>query len=198
MKAIELSEVSALAPHVKPGCEEPLLLTSHGKVVATIVPADEHDAESMLLSINPQFLAILERSRQRLQNEGAFSNNEVRKRLGISAKAGRQNRRTKYRPGPGGGLTDREMEMYTFSATIAARWGGKTPQVQIVPDDPQAYLAWRSRVGLTGNVEWNGPELQITVSAGDFVARCEGVRRVRYTVRRAGRQMRAVDLQPIE
>ena len=69
MKAIELSEVAALSPHVKPGCAEPLLLTDHGQVVATIVPASEQDAESMLLSINPKFEAILERSRRRLEAE---------------------------------------------------------------------------------------------------------------------------------
>ena len=46
MKVIEISEVSALVPHVKPGSTEPLLLTDHGRVVATIVPADEDDAAS--------------------------------------------------------------------------------------------------------------------------------------------------------
>ena len=53
MKAIEISEVSALAPHVQPGCSEPLLLTDQGRVVATVVPADEDDWPTMLLSINP-------------------------------------------------------------------------------------------------------------------------------------------------
>jgi predicted HicB family RNase H-like nuclease len=90
-----------------------------------------------------------------------------------------------------------EMETYEFTATIAERWGGKTPQVQIVPDDPQAYLAWRERVGLGGNVTWNGPQLHVTVSGASFVARCQGTNRVRYKVRRAGSQMRGVNLQPI-
>jgi antitoxin (DNA-binding transcriptional repressor) of toxin-antitoxin stability system len=97
MKAIELSEVSALAPHIRPGCDEPLLLTDHGQVVATIVPADEHDAESMLLSINPKFLAILERSRRRLETEGGLSGDEVRERLGLP-KRGRTRRSTRPRP----------------------------------------------------------------------------------------------------
>ena len=87
MKAIEVSELSALAPHVKPGWSEPLLLTDHGRVVAALVPADEEDAENMLLSINPRFGAILERSRSRLESEGGLSSEEVRKRLGIPAKS---------------------------------------------------------------------------------------------------------------
>jgi antitoxin (DNA-binding transcriptional repressor) of toxin-antitoxin stability system len=88
VKTIEISEVSALAAYVKPGCSEPLLLTDHGRVVATVVPADEDNAESMLLSINPKFSAILERSRLRLEAEGGLSSTDVRKRLGIPAKPG--------------------------------------------------------------------------------------------------------------
>jgi len=98
MKAIELSEVSALARHIKPGCDEPLLLTDHGQVVATIVPADEQDAESMLLSISPKFHAILERSRRRLETEGGLSSDEVRERLGLPRKPGRTGRSTRPRP----------------------------------------------------------------------------------------------------
>jgi antitoxin (DNA-binding transcriptional repressor) of toxin-antitoxin stability system len=103
MKAIEVSDVSALAPYVQPGCSEPLLLTDHGRVVATIVPADEEDAESMLLSINPRFRAILERSRSRLESEGGLSSEEVRKRLGIPAKARRPSSHSKRRPKGGRG-----------------------------------------------------------------------------------------------
>jgi antitoxin (DNA-binding transcriptional repressor) of toxin-antitoxin stability system len=100
MKAIEVSEVSALAPHVQPGCSEPLLLTDHGRVVATVVPADEDDAESMLLSINPAFGAILERSRRRLESEGGLSSDEMRKRLGLPAKpAARASRAGRRRTG---------------------------------------------------------------------------------------------------
>lgn len=98
MKAIEISEVSALAPHVKPGCSEPVLLTDHGRVVATIVPADEDDVQSMLLSINPTFGAILERSRRRLESEGGLSSEEVRQRLGIPSESPGTTGRPKRRP----------------------------------------------------------------------------------------------------
>ena len=103
MKAIEISQVSALAPHVKPGSSEPLLLTDHGRVVATIVPANEEDAESMLLSINPRFGAILERSRTRLESEGGLSSEEVRKRLGIPAASRAAARHSKRQPKGGRG-----------------------------------------------------------------------------------------------
>ncbi len=97
MKSIEISEVSALAPYVKPGCSEPLLLTNHGRVIATIVPADEEGAESMLLSINPEFQAILERSRSRLESEGGLSTETVRRQLGIAGKSPKGRNRSKRR-----------------------------------------------------------------------------------------------------
>ncbi len=85
MKSIELSEVSALTPHVQPGSQEPVILTQNGQTIAAIVPADEHDVESLLLSVNPQFQAVLERSQKRLELEGGLSSTEVRCRLGLPA-----------------------------------------------------------------------------------------------------------------
>lgn len=83
MKSIELSEVSALALHVQSGAQEPLFVTQNGRTVAAVVPTEDEDVESLLLSINPQFLAILERSQQRLESEGGLSGAEVRERLGL-------------------------------------------------------------------------------------------------------------------
>jgi antitoxin (DNA-binding transcriptional repressor) of toxin-antitoxin stability system len=83
MKSIELSEVSALATLVLPGSQEPVILTRNGQTVAAIVPVDEQDVESLLLSVNPQFQAILDRSQKRLETEGRVSSAELRKRLGL-------------------------------------------------------------------------------------------------------------------
>jgi hypothetical protein len=49
-----------------------------------VVPTDDADIEDMLLSLNPKFQSILERSQQRLESEGGISSEEVRKRLGLS------------------------------------------------------------------------------------------------------------------
>ncbi len=83
MKTIELSEVSALAPHVQSGSREPLILTQNGETIAAIMPIDDRDVESLLLSINPKFQAVLERSQHRLESEGGLSDSEVRSRLGL-------------------------------------------------------------------------------------------------------------------
>jgi hypothetical protein len=83
VKSIELSEVSALVPLVLSGEKEPVFFTRDGQTVATIVPTSDEDVESLLLSINPQFQAILERSQQRLDSEGGMSAADVRARLGL-------------------------------------------------------------------------------------------------------------------
>ena len=88
MKAIEISEVSALAPHVQPGCSEPLLLTDHGRVIATVVPTDEDDAQSMLLSINPTFGAILERSRRQAGIGGRTVERRCAETIGAPSETG--------------------------------------------------------------------------------------------------------------
>lgn len=86
MKTIELSKVAALTPHMQPGSREPVILTENGQTIAAIVPADEQDVESLLLSINPQFQAILDHSQRRLESEGGLSSAEMRDRLGLPSK----------------------------------------------------------------------------------------------------------------
>ena len=41
MKTIELSEVTALAPHLQTGGNEPIVVRSQGKTLAAVVPLDE-------------------------------------------------------------------------------------------------------------------------------------------------------------
>ncbi len=81
MKTIELSEITSLTPHLQTGSAEPIVVRSHGKTLAAVIPVDEADVESLLLSINPQFQKILECSEERLQKEGPMSAAEVRSRL---------------------------------------------------------------------------------------------------------------------
>jgi antitoxin (DNA-binding transcriptional repressor) of toxin-antitoxin stability system len=83
MKTIELSNVAALVPILQSGSREPLIVTQDGQTVAAVVPANNEEAESLLLSVNSQFDAILERSQKRLEAEGPVSSADVRSRLGL-------------------------------------------------------------------------------------------------------------------
>ena len=71
--------------------EETVTLTIEGKPVAVLQPlvplvligGEEVDLEAVTLSIQPQFLALIERSRRRHKVEGGISSAEMRRRLGI-------------------------------------------------------------------------------------------------------------------
>lgn len=84
MKTIELSDIAALSPHLESSSTEPVMVRRHGKTLAAVVPVDDDDVESLLLSINPRFQHILERSEERLRSEGPLSAAEVRRRLAES------------------------------------------------------------------------------------------------------------------
>ena len=85
MKTMDLSEVVALAVHVQPGSDEPVILTDHGRAVAAVVPVTDDDVDDLTLSIHPTFQAILEKSERRLHTEGGLPSREVRQRLGLPA-----------------------------------------------------------------------------------------------------------------
>jgi hypothetical protein len=86
MKSVNFSDVTALEPFIQPGSTEPVLVRSHGETVAAVLPvADPADLEHLLLSRNPQFDEILERSQRRIEQEGGLSSDEVRRRLGLPA-----------------------------------------------------------------------------------------------------------------
>ena len=84
MKTIEL--VSATAPlseYARKLNHEPIILTTDGKPIVALVPIENTDMETVSLSYNPKFLAIIERSRARQKAEGGISSDEMRRRLGL-------------------------------------------------------------------------------------------------------------------
>lgn len=50
-----------------------------GVMLAALVPMDNADYETVSLSTNPEFIALLERSRARGRKEGGISAEEMRK-----------------------------------------------------------------------------------------------------------------------
>ena len=85
MKIIEMAEAKAtLAEYVRGIAEEPVVVAKNGKPVAALVAVENADLETVSLSTNAEFLAIIERSRVRHQAEGGISSNEIRRRLGLN------------------------------------------------------------------------------------------------------------------
>jgi hypothetical protein len=80
--AIEGSNLS-LQELAKIAETEPVVLTREVTPVLGIVGVDEADVEAWSLGSNPDFLAMMERFRERGRREGGIPLAEVRRRLGI-------------------------------------------------------------------------------------------------------------------
>ena len=84
MKKIEMKEASGpLSEYARKARKNPIIVVKGGKPFAAVVPIRNADAETVSLSTNRQFLAIIERSRTRLKKEGGISAKEIRRRLGL-------------------------------------------------------------------------------------------------------------------
>ena len=82
MKTIDISEAtSPLADYVRGAREEPLVITDNGAPTAVILPLADADLETVALSTNPEFIALIERSRDRARVEGGISAAEMRRRV---------------------------------------------------------------------------------------------------------------------
>jgi prevent-host-death family protein len=92
MKTVEMKQATAsLADYAREVEKEPLIVTEHGRPVAALMPIENADRETVSLSTNPQFLALIERSRRRHETEGGISTEEMRRRLRIGPRgAGRK------------------------------------------------------------------------------------------------------------
>ena len=102
MRIAPLADVKArLSAYVDEcGAEGPVVITRNGKAVAVLLtPYDDDDLERLLLGRSPRFQALLNRSRQSIQEGKGLSEREfwkaVRKRAQERKDAPAKRRRTK-------------------------------------------------------------------------------------------------------
>jgi antitoxin (DNA-binding transcriptional repressor) of toxin-antitoxin stability system len=89
MKILEMAKATApLAEYAQEVNKEPMILTVDGRPVAALVSIENADLETVTLSTQPQFLALIERSRTRQKAEGGISSTEMRRRLGLQRTTG--------------------------------------------------------------------------------------------------------------
>ena len=72
-----------LSQYAREAKKNPIVVVKNGKPVAAVVPLRNADVETVSLSTNRKFLAIIERSRSRYKKEGGISSKDLRQRLGI-------------------------------------------------------------------------------------------------------------------
>jgi antitoxin (DNA-binding transcriptional repressor) of toxin-antitoxin stability system len=82
-RTIELAKATqSLAEYAQQLEEGTIVVTDHGRPIAAVVALRNTDAETVALSENPQFLAIIERSRVRQEREGGIASADMRQRFG--------------------------------------------------------------------------------------------------------------------
>jgi antitoxin (DNA-binding transcriptional repressor) of toxin-antitoxin stability system len=83
MKTVDIKEATPpLADYAQEASEDTVIVTVQGKPITAVVPIENADWETVRLSTDPRFLALIERSRARHKAEGGISGPEMR-RLGV-------------------------------------------------------------------------------------------------------------------
>ena len=82
MKTLECSEANLpLADYAQKLKKAPVIITKEGKPLAALISLLNADLETVSLSNNPKFIALIERSRTKQKKEGGISIQEMRRRL---------------------------------------------------------------------------------------------------------------------
>lgn len=82
MKVIDQANANAsLAEYAAEAGSLPIIITSEGKPVAALVRIENADLETISLSTNPQFLELIQQSRENVKSDGAVSSDEMRRRF---------------------------------------------------------------------------------------------------------------------
>ncbi len=87
MKILDINQaknsLGEYAQDVAKAPNEPVVITENGKPVAVLLNVENADMETLSLSMNPKFIAIIERSRARAREEGGIPLEDIRRELGI-------------------------------------------------------------------------------------------------------------------
>ncbi|HUK83981.1 MAG TPA: type II toxin-antitoxin system prevent-host-death family antitoxin [Verrucomicrobiae bacterium] len=85
MTTVDLKQAKApLAKYARDAKRGPIVVTTNGKPVAAVVSVKNADLETIALSTDSKFLAVIDRSRTRQARQGGISPAEMRRRLGLS------------------------------------------------------------------------------------------------------------------
>ncbi|MDZ8257941.1 hypothetical protein [Nostoc sp. ChiQUE01b] len=82
MKMIELSTASKpLSAYAEKFNDETVVLTMNGKAIAIVTDIKDIDPESLALSTNPEFLAIIQNAREELKKGKKLSLEEMKREI---------------------------------------------------------------------------------------------------------------------
>jgi antitoxin YefM len=87
MKTLEMTEAKGdLASYAKQVRGEPVVVTNHGRPVMALLSIENADLETVTLSNDPRFIAMIERSRARYKAGSGIPLEEIRRKYGLRRK----------------------------------------------------------------------------------------------------------------
>ena len=88
MKTVDIAEATgSLSDYARQIRRGPVVVTRRGKPVAVVVAVGGLDLETLSLSTNSDFIALIEKSRASYRATGGVSLDQVRRRFGLRSKA---------------------------------------------------------------------------------------------------------------
>lgn len=82
MKTIELSTASMpFSAYAEEFVNEEVILTLNGQVIAVVIALKDLDPESLLLSTNPVFMAIIQQAREEFKTGKTVSLEEMKREM---------------------------------------------------------------------------------------------------------------------
>lgn len=98
MKVISLEDTDLTLPQVAEMAKRgPVILTQKGKPMASVKRLSRSDWEGCALADNPQFQALVEKSRRSFEKEGGIRLQDLRKELRLTGEPHRRSRKKKRR-----------------------------------------------------------------------------------------------------
>jgi antitoxin (DNA-binding transcriptional repressor) of toxin-antitoxin stability system len=91
MKTLEIKQATGdLASYATQVRSEPVVVTDHGKPVMALLPINNADLETVSLSTDPRFIALIERSRTLYKPGTGIPLEEIRRRYSRTGKPQRK------------------------------------------------------------------------------------------------------------
>jgi len=84
VQALDITKATRpLADYASQAERGPIVVTTHGRPILAVVAIENADLETISLSTNPQFMALIQRSRARQEREGGISSDEMKHRFSL-------------------------------------------------------------------------------------------------------------------
>lgn len=91
MMRVDIAEATAsLRDYTKKALKEPVVVTRRGKPVAALTALDADDWEDLIVSTDPRFVALIERSRMLGKPGTGIPLEDVRRKYGLDRKPRRK------------------------------------------------------------------------------------------------------------